>query len=294
MKLMSGLNPTDTIVSTFTPNAEMNIVITIIASALLLYMMYMFLKWNRERNNPYFMNEMTFSHKRFVKVEYFKLWGSSFLEDGEEKCPEGEKGVYFKRLGRLLPVPSIFFINGKNRKLKFVMVDTGSGFPIMLTQELSPKLPCSFEDIKSGDFNKAELQTFFDNYARWCKVAKANDDSYELLLSQHIDALYNDVQKKADDDKTWNERMMEAAPQFAMLGIIFIAFVTSMYFVNDILNNGLAQVASTYRELAKFYTAHSEQQMYCSTMISKYGSEIEKNQWNEIIHKNQPPNVGDI
>lgn len=286
----------NTITNVLTPSGSQGLTangfLFVLVALTMLGLMWVYLKWVREKRNPYFMHCLTFQHKYFVKVEYFKQFGKSFLEDGEEVCAYGEKGVYFTRLDKLIPVSQKMFINGKNKKMKFVITDTGLGYPIMLVEEISPELPCTFEELKAGNYDELKLRNFFDNYDRWLKVAKAADGSYDLLLSQHVDSLYDNVQKQADDDKTWNERMMEAAPQFMLIGIIALSFLLNMYFVNQTLVETNGQNAALLGQVTDLYKIQLEQQMYCTTFISKYGNIAERAEWENFLNKNGPPSTG--
>jgi hypothetical protein len=266
-----------------------NLLITIVVGATMLFLMWAYLSWNKQKGNPYFMYELTKQQQAYVKVEYFKKFGKTFLEDGEENCPYGDKGVYFRRINKLLHIPSMLFINGKNKKIKFIITDTGIGYPVLLTEQINPALPFSYEELKAGNYDDEKVRSFINDYTSWMKVARASDESYDLLLSQHIDTLYQEVQKKADDDKSWQERMMEAAPQFMLLGIIALSFLLNMYFVNDTLVKTNGQNIAVVSEVQGFYTAHLEQQVYCSLMISKYGTENELEKWKTYMDKDKPP-----
>lgn len=287
---------TSIIVDTFVPSSGgvgfgmANLTITIIVGLTMMFLLWSYLKWNRERGNPYFMYELTKQHPHYVEIEYYKKLGNVMRLEGREKCPFGERGVYFRKLNKLLHIPQTFIVDGyKMRKIFFLITDTGIGAPLLINDVPNPQFPYTVDEIKSGEFNVEKLQSFIYEYNHWLKVARTNDEAYDLLLSQHIDTLYNEIQKKADDDKSWQERMMEAAPQFMLIGIIALSFLLNMYFVNDTLVKTNAQNVGIVSDVSQFYSNHLEQQVYCSLMISKYGSEYDFERWNDMIGKDAPP-----
>lgn len=289
------MEPGDIIIDNFTGTTFGGLSTNIFAVAIILgcfmFIAYMYMKWTREKNNPYFMNNMLMMHPYKVKVEYFRQIGNTFQEDGEETCCYGEKGVYFHRLAKIIPVASSIFIYGKTKKLKFCITDTGIGYPMKLTHDLPPTPPYTQEEIESGNYDKFKMEKYLREHEHYCHIAKGEDESYDLLLTQTIDALYDNVQKKADDDKTFQERMLEAAPQFLLLGSIVLCFLLCMYFVDGSISKANTTNAALMGSINQFYTSHIQQQVYCSTMIAKYGSDNEKSKWNEYVAEDIPPTI---
>jgi hypothetical protein len=265
-----------------------NPIVLVIVGLLLCLAGWLYLLSRQQTRNPYFL-EYNIPGMRGrlqeLKVYYMKELGDGYIVDGQQTTLTGAKGTYFPKLNLAYHIPEKYFLGGRVKVLFYVIKDSGAGYPLLLTKLNKKRL--LNEGMIGQPITEDLVKSESDETDNILRIAQAQDDTFKLLTGQHILTVFDEVRKRAKEDKDWQEKIMESAPQFIITGMAIMSFLLCMYFVNESMKSTSGAISSSTIQLAEMYKDYYERNAYCTAMVYKYGKPNEIADWDNM--NEEPP-----
>lgn len=242
------------------------VVLGILSVLVALTIMY-YLKWTKEKNNPYLLLDLLrmVPSRNKIKVFYFRENGGNLMFDGWETGITGSKGVYLPRIDKVLNIDDRLILGSNPKALFYKLTTPSTGYPMeffrvghLLNKEKTPLTKEGFTLLEGAQHRQT------------------------LFLEQHFSAIINQLQTIYDRGKNGWQRLMEAAP-FVTLGILVLGGYIMLYmFSSKTIQYNSQMSAESVKGIQELYKGMYDRNQYCATIIAKYGTKAEQDYYNSL------------